>query len=98
VDWKGGATACESGTSTRILSASTVDEDEHIEAWQKGRVVTEFTRPSHEHIFMQDVQSSLPHREVITDDNFEFTEILMDADQLVLLEVLSWLSPLFLMY
>jgi len=29
-------------------------------AWQKGRVVTESTRPSHEHIFMQVVQSSLP--------------------------------------
>jgi len=33
---------------------------------------------------------------VASDDSFEFMEISMDADQLVLLEVLSWLSPLLL--
>jgi hypothetical protein len=69
------------------LATSLSDDDAALEAWQKGRVVTEASRIPRGNFFLKDVESHLPYREVVTEESFDLTEVMMDANQIVLLKV-----------
>jgi hypothetical protein len=77
---------------------SILEDSDPLEAWQKGRVVTESSRIPAGTIFLEDVESHLPYREVITEKRFDITEVMMDENQIVLLKVLLCLSSPFWMW
>jgi hypothetical protein len=69
------------------LATSVSDDDAALEAWQKGKAVTETSCIPAGSFFMRNVESRLPYREVVTEESFDLTEVMMDANQIVLLKV-----------
>jgi hypothetical protein len=64
------------------------DDDATLETWQKGTVVKEPSQIHAPMFFAEDVESCLPYREVLTEELFDFSEVIMDENQIVLLKVL----------
>jgi len=75
------------------LATSISDDDEALEAWQKGRVVTESSWIPAGGFFKSNVESHLPYREVMTEELFDLTEVIMDENHIVLLKVVLLLFP-----
>jgi len=76
------------------LATSVSDDDAALEAWQKGKAVTETSCIPAGNFFMRDVESRLPYREVVTEESFDLTEVMMDANQIVLLKVALFSSAI----
>ena len=72
------------------------DDDETLQPWQKGMVVKEISHIHAPDFFAEDVESHLPYREVITEQLFDFSEVIMDEIQIVLLKVLHFFSIILL--
>jgi hypothetical protein len=62
----------------------------HKARWRAPRLVTESSRTSAKGVFTRDIESSLPYMEVISEDTFEVTDVMMDDCRLLLLEVGSF--------
>ena len=77
------------------------EDDASLEAWRKGRIVTESSWIPAGTIFIDAVESGLPYQEVITKERFNVTSVMMDEDKIVLLKVLlsffsSWVVNVFI--
>ena len=59
----------------------------HKARWRAPRLVTETSRTSAKGVFTRDIESSLPYMEVVSEDTFEVTDVMMDDCRLLLLEV-----------
>lgn len=70
------------------FGSSTSDNDVTMEAWRRGRVESESSWMSAGRFFTQDVESFLPYREVVTEETFDLTEVMLDENQIVLLKAL----------
>ena len=62
----------------------------HKARWRAPRLVTETSKTSAKGVFTRDIESSLPYMEVISEDTFEVTDVMMDDCRLLLLEVRSF--------
>jgi hypothetical protein len=69
-----------------LYALSTVVGDAS-EDWRVSRDVTEPLRIPAGTMFVQDVVSQLPYREVMTEALFDLAEVMMDGNQIVLLKV-----------
>ena len=63
----------------------------HKARWRAPRLVTETSKTSAKGVFTRDIESSLPYMEVVSEDTFEVTDVMMDDCRLLLLEVGSFL-------
>jgi hypothetical protein len=59
----------------------------HKARWRAPRLVTETSKTSAKGVFTRDIESSLPYMEVVSEDTFEVTDVMMDDCRLLLLEV-----------
>ena len=66
------------------------DDDKTLQPWQKGTVVKESSYIHAPFFFAEEVESYLPYREVLTEEIFDFSEIIMDEIQIVLFKVLDF--------
>ena len=62
----------------------------HKARWRAPRLVTETSKTSAKGVFTRDIESSLPYMEVVSEDTFEVTDVMMDDCRLLLLEVGSF--------
>ena len=62
----------------------------HKARWRAPRLVTETSKTSAKGVFTRDIESSLPYMEVVSEDTFEVTDVMMDDCRLLLLEVSSF--------
>jgi hypothetical protein len=62
--------------------------DASLEDWRKGRIVREPLCIAAGPFFAKDVESHLPYREVITEELFDLTEVMIDDNQIVLKKVM----------
>ena len=59
----------------------------HKARWRAPRLVTESSTTSVKGVFKHDIESSLPYMEVVSEDTFEVTDVMMDDCRLLLLKV-----------
>ena len=55
--------------------------------WRTPRLVTESSKTFVKGVFTRDIESSLPYMEVVSEDTFEVTDVMMDDCRLLLLKV-----------
>jgi len=54
--------------------------------WRAPRLVTESSKTCVKGVFTRDIESSLPYMEVVSEDTFEVTDVMMDDCRLLLLK------------
>ena len=59
----------------------------HKARWRAPRLVTESSKICVKGVFTRDIESSLPYMEVVSEDTFEVTDVMMDDCRLLLLNV-----------
>jgi hypothetical protein len=72
-----------------VLAPWVSDDDAMLEPWQKGTVVKESSQSYAPTFFVEVVKLCLPYQEVLTEELFDFSEVIMDENQIVLLKVLQ---------
>ncbi|KAF8802264.1 hypothetical protein BYT27DRAFT_7244898 [Phlegmacium glaucopus] len=72
---------------TRVSEPDTSNgKGKHKARWRAPRLVTETSKTSVKGVFTRDIESSLPYMEVISEDAFEVTDVMMDDCRLLLLQ------------
>ena len=75
-------------TKVSDFGPETMDgKGKHKARWHAPRLVTETSKTSAKGVFTRDIESSLPYMEVVSEDTFEVTDVMMDDCRLLLLEV-----------
>ena len=67
-------------------SESLNGKGKHKARWRAPRLVTESSKTSVKGVFTRDIESSLPYMEVVSEDSFEVTDVMMDDCRLLLLK------------
>ncbi len=87
-----------SALSSSDSSAPTNSEDTNkVNIWGKRRVVREPSITPVKGVFKKDIVSWLPYTEVVSEETFEVTDVMMDDCRLLLLKVCFDISHLFLL-
>ena len=68
-------------------SESLKGKGKHNARWRAPRLVTETSKMSAKGVFARDIESSLPYMEVVSEDTFDVTDVMMDDCRLLLLKV-----------
>jgi hypothetical protein len=74
--------------NSRAFAPLASDDDATLEPWRKGTVIKESSQIHAPTFFAGNVETRLPYREVLTEEIFDFSEVIMDENQIVLLKVL----------
>lgn len=68
------------------VSDTSNGKGKHKARWRAPRLVTETSKTSVKGVFTRDIESSLPYMEVVSEDTFEVTDVMMDDCRLLLLQ------------
>jgi hypothetical protein len=75
-------------TKVSDFGSETLNEKgKHKSCWRAPRLVTETSKTSAKGVFTRDIESSLPYMEVVSEDTFDVTDVMMDDCRLLLLKV-----------